>query len=172
MADIRLEFEMRLPVARWLLSRGLSPVCEVQCLGNCDLVGVRFEEKPVRLVEMVAVELKMRDIAGVIRQCSMHAACCVSEVWAAMLPDVAARNRTRFVNAGIGLLSVTKAGVDVLAPAPRKADCDLSPWKNAMRRRRNEHEWRMKHENMRRAGARGWQIPNPSVCSVAGPRQR
>jgi hypothetical protein len=147
----RIEFEMRIPVSNWLISRGLSPICEVQCLGNCDLVGVRFEEKPVRLVELVAVELKLRKVAEVMRQCNHHQLCGVTEVWAAMLPEVAQRNAEGFAVQGIGLLSVGDS-VEIIIPAARVDGCDLSPWKAAMRRRKNEHLWRMKNQNMLRYG--------------------
>lgn len=34
------EFELRQPVAKWLLSRGLIPILECGSLRNCDMVGV------------------------------------------------------------------------------------------------------------------------------------
>lgn len=153
--NVRHEFEMRLPVARWMLLRGLSPVCEVGSLNNCDMVGVRFAEKPVRLVEMVAVELKRQDVAGVLRQCTTHQIYGVTEVWAAMWPEVARRNIDRFAVEGIGLLAVTTDTLTEVLAAKRVEGRDLSRWAPAMRRRRREYEWRMSNHNMLRRTTAG-----------------
>lgn len=145
---MKREHEMRLPVARWLLSRGLAPVCEVQSLGNCDLVGVRFELKPLRLVELVAVELKLRDVPGVLRQCRNHMRRGVSEVYAALLPDVADKHFMTFAADGIGVLAVHPNEVVLRLDAVRFPYRDLRRWLPAMRRRRNEYQERMRHPLM------------------------
>lgn len=155
MTDCEVEFsieaQMRIPVAKWLLSRNLIPVCEVGSLRNCDLVGVRFSEKPVVLTELIAVELKLRKVAAVLSQCERHMNMQVTEVWAAMLPAVAHRHAGRFKD--IGLLAVTATSVEIVQPATRFEGRDLGRWKNAMRRRRNEYIWRMKHPLMYRFGS-------------------
>lgn len=145
-----IEFELRIPVAKWLLSRGLSPIVELRCLNNCDLVGARFEKNPTKLVELVAVELKLKNVTEVIRQCEHHEGRPVTETWAAMPPEVANKNSRRFDVAGLGLLavSVDSGLVEIVCKAVRHDDADLTRWQKTMWRRRDEHLWRMKNPNM------------------------
>ncbi len=147
------EFAMRIPVARWLISRGLSPICEVASLRNCDLVGIRLEKKPQRIVEMVAVELKLTDIKGVFTQCANLVPHRVSEIWAALPLKIAKENASRFAQSGIGVLGVEADGVERLAEPMRITDRDFSRWKS-LTRRRDEHLWRMKNHLMMRSDAR------------------
>lgn len=146
-----IEFSLRIPVCRWLIARGLSPVLECASLSNCDVVGCRFTEKPIRLVEMVAVELKLHDVGGVIRQCSSHLRREIHEVWAAMPMARAKKVWDRFGD--IGLLGVEGDLVEVIVPATVKTTVDmdgLANWKRAMWTRRNEWKWRIEHPLMLR----------------------
>lgn len=143
------EFGLRIPVCCWLMSRGLSPVLECSSLRHCDIVGIRFEGKPLRLTEMVAMELKLSNVSEVIRQCLCHVER-VNETWAAMPMAVALRSVDRFAETLIGLLGIDGAGkCHILNPALGAKDCDLLPWKNLIRRR-TEYVWRMKHPQMLR----------------------
>ena len=139
------EFDLRIPVANWLILRGLSPICEVQSLRNCDMIGVGFEAKI--LSSLVAVELKLSDIAGVLRQCGLHGDI-VNETWAAMPPQ-SLRTIERFKAAGFGLLSVIGHDVSVIVPSPVRI-VPLERWQRVARSRRNEHKWRMEHPQMLR----------------------
>lgn len=143
------EFDLRKPVCRWLLERGLSPVLECQSLNNCDVVGVKFIERPLQLVEMVAVELKLKDLAGVLRQCERndyHS----TETWAAMPLEFARKHRESFVQRGYGLVGINgESCVELVQPIRHEAR-NLTRWKSAMRRRRDEWKWRIKHPQMLR----------------------
>lgn len=140
------EFSLRIPVAKWLLSRGMSPICEVGTLRNCDMLGVEYTLSPFKLLRAVAVELKLADVAGVIAQCRNHLPC-VNEVWAAM-PPIGEKSERKMVDAGIGLLRVVGDEATIVHwPAPLPAP-DLARLKNVARSRRDEHKWRMKHPLM------------------------
>lgn len=145
-----IEFDMRRPVCHWLLNRGLSPVLECASLGNCDIVGVRLEGKPMRLLEVVAVELKLTDVAGVMRQCDRHMQRGTTEVWAAMPIARANDVRIRFVDTGIGLLGVGSDVCAVLVEPVRREGLDFSRIRSAMMRRRDEWKWRINHPQMLR----------------------
>jgi len=146
------EFSLRIPVANWMLSRGLSPVLECQSLGNCDIVGIRFDRKPLRLTELVAVELKLFDIGSVRSQCVHHRGRPVTETWAAMPICLSVSQIKKFKDMGIGLLHVEPELVTIISEADRFNDCELSWWKNLLRRR-EEYKWRMKDPLMNRANA-------------------
>jgi hypothetical protein len=144
-----IEFDLRIPVANWLLSRGLVPVCEMYSLNNCDLVGFAFNERK-KLCRMVAVELKLSNVAEVIRQCRSHR-WHANEVWAAM-PTVSAKQQKKFRDLGIGLLCVEGEQVAVVCEPElfeRTLD-ELKPWQNVARRRRDEYKWRMQNHRMLR----------------------
>lgn len=145
------EFELRLPVCNWLLSRGLKPVVEVGSLRNCDVVGLEIAAKPLRIVRMVAVELKLADVTGVLRQCSRHVAGKVNEVWAAMPADVTERHKLRFAGAGVGLLAVADGSAAVVV-APAVVGEGPQHWNRfrGLIRRRDEYLWRMKNPMMLR----------------------
>lgn len=143
------EFDLRIPVAKWLLSRGLAPICEVASLWNCDLVGVHFSAPPrPQLDYMVAVELKLDDIGDVLRQCRQHVEF-VNETYAAMPPQTE-RRINRFREAGFGLLCVEGDSVSVVISSTTYQNRQLGRWHRAMRQRRREHEWRMLDPQMRR----------------------
>jgi hypothetical protein len=152
-----IEFELRIPVARWLLKRGLHPILEVSCLGNCDLIGAAFQTKPIKLTEIVAVELKLSDITGVLRQCRSHVNRGIGEVWAALPLEVALRKKDSF-DSDIGLLSVdvTSGEVYEIVPATiRTTKRNIINYsQNALKRRRNEYKWRLNNPN-------GYRFPEP-----------
>ena len=104
------EFDMRFPVKQWLASQSYSVMVEFVLI---DIVAVQYGERRGRAIppirELIAVELKLHDVAGVIRQASsnLHLA---DKSYAAM-PEQrieAMRSDTirKFIDAGIGLLSV------------------------------------------------------------------
>lgn len=145
------EFDLRIPCANWLLNRGLSPICEVRSLHNCDFIGVRFDKK--RLEYIVAVELKLTDVSGVINQCVIHLPR-VNEVWAAMPPQTA-KAKAKFEQLGIGLLEYTDKFVSVLEPK-FFVDRPLTRWQRVASSRKDEWKWRMLHPQMLRNDA--WHI--------------
>jgi hypothetical protein len=140
------EFTMRRPAARWLLSRGYSPVLECQSLRNCDLVGVKFEQHPIRLVEMISLELKRKDVAGVLSQCRSHLHF-ATETWAGLPLAIGRRNAEKFASIGIGVLGFDGDAVCVVVSAARHEGRDLSRWKSFWRRR-NEYISRLEHPLM------------------------
>jgi hypothetical protein len=128
MADFRYEREMRPIVARWLEGLGYTVVFEYPCLwdapGICDVVGVRFAERTGRRIpaidSLVAVELKLDDVAGVLDQCYNNRLA-VHESYAAMPTERIERMRPetirRFTLQSIGLLAVAPSGdVEVVIP--------------------------------------------------------
>lgn len=137
-----IERDLRIPVARWLLARGLIPVCEVYSLRNCDMVGFELQEKPFRLTKMVAIELKMVDVASVIRQCTNHLGL-ANETWAAM-PPVSLRSIQKFANAGIGLLQVSNGEVKIILESNVRT-VKLDRWVKVAARRREEYKTRFAH---------------------------
>ncbi len=109
-----IENDMRPAVIQWLNKAGYSDVHETSiCSGWCDVIGakwdVRFGRARPNLIEFVCVELKMRDIKGVISQAyENHYECNLS--YCAMPADFIERmrpqSRQKFINAGVGLLAV------------------------------------------------------------------
>ena len=113
--DFRFECEMREPVKQWLASHGFLPAVEVLIgWAIIDILAGRYGARPARrrkppLLECWAVELKLRDAAGVIHQakanlnqadrsfCAMPASHCHK-----MRPGTVEKFRTN----GVGLLSV------------------------------------------------------------------
>ena len=123
--SIKREFDMREPVCNWLLIQDFCPAVEFRlCNHSCDIVGSRYGERPAArrippLLELWSVELKMDDVAGVIRQAKKNARRS-NRSWCAF-PDfriAKMRDSTidRFENEGLGLLSVGSK-VEVIIPA-------------------------------------------------------
>ncbi len=163
------EFEMRIPVCKYLIGLGYSPVMECQSLRNCDIVAIKYTPKPMVLTEMVAVELKLTKVKEVYRQCVNHIGR-ANEVWAALRADAAERVGELFSEKGIGVLAVDSSGVRVVIPAERREGIDLQRWKNLIRRR-DEYKDRMKDPLMicRRskaiAAAKAWNAANTNPAS-------
>lgn len=110
------EREMRPAVTAWLASSGhavVYEVCVYACGYICDVVGARFGERTGRAIppvdSCIAVELKLSDVAEVIRQ-AKHNQEGAGKSYAAMPAAFADRMRPRtldkFRNVGVGLLSV------------------------------------------------------------------
>lgn len=118
------ERDMRKAVHAWLSPDGSTEVIYefLMMRGYCDMVGILFAKQTGRTIPLVkwvtAVELKLEDVAGVIRQSrgnrhSVHAS------FAAMPKPRCQRMQPttvkKFLEAGIGLLSV---GDDVTVAIP------------------------------------------------------
>lgn len=124
-----IENDMRPHIVNWLLRNGYEDAHECQIGGWCDVAGFRFATrvgKPLpALLDVVAVELKMLDVATVISQAvgNQHH---VNASYAAMPLDRCNRMRgatlDKFHNAGIGLLAVDGSNVSVLIPARGYSD--------------------------------------------------
>lgn len=116
------ERDMRPAVMEWLESQGHTPVCEVSVWTHtADIIAAKFAERIGRKVppleSLIGVELKLSDIAGVLKQCkslSRH----VHQTYAAMpkkkVGAMIAKTLKKFVQSGIGLLSVGEVGVEVV----------------------------------------------------------
>lgn len=112
---------MRSQVCRWLVENGLTPIFEVYLCHTCDFVGVEFAEQTGRLIpaikRSIAVELKLDDVAGVIKQSVLNQHR-VATVYAAMPKGRVTKMRPETIDKfrlqGIGLLSVTAFGVEVV----------------------------------------------------------
>ena len=117
-----VERDMRPPVDAWLRAQGMTDTLwESFLFQNADLVGVRFVRRvgpaipPIE--RCIVVELKMCDVAGVLRQCHRQRHY-PAEAYAAMPRERVARMRPatveRFRTIGAGLLSVNGDGVQVV----------------------------------------------------------
>lgn len=143
------EFDLRIPVARWMLARGLTPIMEMQTMRNCDMVGVQFGLNPRRLLRIVAVELKLANFAAVLRQCQGHIGR-AHEVWMAM-PLQPSKDRLKACEGeGIGFLSIIDGKAEcMLAPGEHRTDYGTRIQRTCWRRR-EEYLDRMKDKWMRR----------------------
>jgi len=115
------ERDMRPAVMDWCYCRGWSPVCEVYVKSHtADMISVAYGGQEGRLIPevktLVGIELKLRDITGVIRQCESLKWWCHA-VYAAMPKEFVDRMKpetpTKFKSLGIGLLSVDGNQVSV-----------------------------------------------------------
>ncbi len=112
---------MRQAVASWLNRSGYYDAHECMIGGYCDVIGCMWSKRRGRrkpdLLEMICVELKMRDIAGAISQATgnhYHA----NLSYCAMPVDFCERMRSqsiqKFIQAGVGLLAVAENVVKIL----------------------------------------------------------
>lgn len=143
------EKHMRRAVCDWLTGQGLTPVFEV-FMGphTCDFIGVEFDSRNGRRIpptkRTMAIELKLDDVSGVIKQCKncLHA---VSIAYAAMPASRCLRMRDetigKFMNAGIGLLSVDIAVEQILAPLARTPPASWRRDTLARRLWKRRNEW-------------------------------
>ena len=142
------EFDLRLPVARWMIARGLTPIMEMYSMNNCDMVGFLFADK--KALRIVAVELKLSDIKGVTAQMRNHVGA-AHEIWAAMPLSVCHRfSRQGYVPYGILAVTdearIVKPSEEfVLTNFHRVKSAERSAW-----RRRGEYLERMQDRQMRR----------------------
>jgi len=130
-----LESELRKPVEDWLVKYGYTVAHECMVGGYCDLIGSkwgkRVGKRRPKLNEVMAVELKLRDIKGVIEQAkSNHRH--VNKSFAAMPLDFCRRmrmsSRDKFDEAGIGLIGIdVKSGeIVVFHCSEEKTDRDYN----------------------------------------------
>ena len=118
-----LEAQLAAPVTAWLRGSGYRVGAEVPILGRrADLVGAGDDA-------LVAVELKLRDWRGALRQAIAYQLA-ADRAWVAM-PLAAAssayRARWRFEADGVGLLAVDDRG-GVRAPIPAGPSPRLLPF--------------------------------------------
>jgi len=108
---MRYEKEMKQSVTQWLHERGFEVGYELQISGFADVIGFKFGHRTGRAIPnllQAVVELKLRDIKGVIRQ-AVSNKYNIGESWAAMpedfCKDMKDNHKAEFTNNGIGLLS-------------------------------------------------------------------
>jgi hypothetical protein len=123
--SFRRESEMREPVVRWLADRDFLAATEILLGGFIDIVAGKYGERPSPrrrppLLDAMAIELKLTDVAGVIAQAATNA--CDLRSYCAMpafrCGIMRAGTVEKFRLAGVGLLSVGE-WVEVIVPAPR-----------------------------------------------------
>lgn len=148
------ERSMRQQVCQWLIDKNFIPVFEVHLatFGATDIVAGRFayvDTKAPPLVDVMAIELKVCDIAGVLRQATNNRHI-VPWSYAAMPASVCARMRKKtqamFWLNGIGLLSVGDTVTEIVAP--KKFDVCEDRWqmlRKRLWRRRDEWQKRLTH---------------------------
>lgn len=121
----RKESDMREPVKAWLMDRGYLPAVEfwLTNAGITDIVAgayaARVGRKIPTLQQVVAVELKLSDVAGVISQATMNRHRCDWSYAAMPIERVEKmRNRTldKFAEVGVGLLAVGNEIVERIVP--------------------------------------------------------
>jgi len=142
-------------VAEWLQGQGYYVACEVMLCGYCDLIGCKWEERIGRrkppMQEIIAVELKIKDIRGVLYQGKSNKRV-ADYSYAAMPLEFCAKMRPQtldlFKKIGVGLLGVDLVlGVNVIIPAP-KNDIKHNPnvcrrlWSFRLRHRKAEKNGR------------------------------
>ena len=139
----------------------MNPVFEVYLAGGtCDIVGVQFSDRIGRRIpsikQLVSVELKMDDVAGVLHQCSNNRNR-VSECWAAMPADRINRMRKstvdKFIEAGVGLLSISEKVEQICVPKENKVDSSRMIKK--LWRRRDEWKSRIDSQKFKRSRRHG-----------------
>ena len=127
------EKKLRPSVEAWLHKQGLYVAHEVMLCNYCDLIGCKWAERVGRripaMTEIVAVELKIKDILGVIDQAKTN--CTVADFSYAAMPfqlchSMREVSLKRFENAGIGLIAVSQSVATVIIPA-RKNLIDYHP---------------------------------------------
>jgi hypothetical protein len=115
------EHKMRLPVCRWLKDNGWLYAVEMLAAGHyADIIAAKYGPRPAprrrpKVSKLIAIELKRHDIAGVVWQCAANQHV-VDYAYAAMPLDrcerMNHRSRSKFSDAGIGLLAVTPDSVE------------------------------------------------------------
>lgn len=116
-----VENDMRQAIVKWFNRNGYYDAHECMIGGYCDVIGCMWSERVGRekpeLLEMICVELKMRDITGVILQArGNHYHCNLS--YCAMPADFCGRMKLdsveKFHTAGVGLLAVEDDKVELI----------------------------------------------------------
>jgi len=119
------EAAMRAPVQSWLLDRDFLPAVEfwLHWGGITDIVAGLYAPRKGRriptLLEVAAVELKLHDVAGVIKQATHNRYVC-DWSYAAMPVERVMKMRPgtldKFAECGVGLLAVGDTITDVVPP--------------------------------------------------------
>lgn len=119
------EKELRPIVDLWLQRQGYQVGHELLLSGYCDVVGFLFDKRTSRyipcLLKVIAVELKVSDVAGVISQaeCNRYF---VDKSFAAMPAErcqsMGQKTLSKFKKSKVGLLAVGDA-VEIIVPARR-----------------------------------------------------
>ncbi len=125
-STFRFEKDMRPIVLQWLRRSGyLTGEFELYlCGGNIDIAAARYGPRPGKrrkppLIEMVAVELKLHDFAGVLLQAKANRAGCHLSYMA--MPQqrcemMREQTKQKARDAGVGLLSVNDAVSVLIEP--------------------------------------------------------
>ncbi len=133
------EKQLRPIVEVWMSRNGYYVAHECLIGGYCDMIGCRWSERISRarpeLSETMAVELKIKDIKGVISQAKgNHYHCTYS--YAAMPYDFCLKMQLKsideFKQAGVGLLGVGPMAVTYLIASERKDRKHSDPIKNRL----------------------------------------
>ena len=120
------EFEMREPVKNWLIEREFYPAVEfwLHNAGITDIVagfyGKRNGRKIPDLIETTSIELKLNDVAGVLRQAIQNKHKCDWSYAAfpnSRIEKMRQQTIDQFMVAGVGLLSVGFDVVEVVCPS-------------------------------------------------------
>lgn len=134
-----VENDMRKSVVDWLANQVYEDAHECMVGGYCDVIGFRFAPRETRVIPplkaVIAIELKMNNVAAVVWQCrgnQRH----VNASYAAMPRKRCDRmrqtTREKFTVHGIGLLAVD--GEDVLIEIP-------AVWVNDGREQNYKRTW-------------------------------
>ena len=116
-----VENDMRQTVVNWLNRNGYYDAHECLVGGHCDVIGCMWSERQGRrkpdLLEMICVELKMRDMVGVIDQAvgnHFHSNLSYCAMPQSFIRRMRPQSVYKFIRAGVGLLSVEKEQVRVI----------------------------------------------------------
>ena len=143
-----MEGALRAPVINWMISRCMEPVFEA--VANIDMLGVRWLPRTGRSVPDIeyvdAVELKLEELSGVLRQ-AVNNCYRAHRSWCAMPHARIARMKDasiqKFRDAGVGLLSCARYGCTPVVDARTNYDYTPSPrTRRILWRRRSE--WRFR----------------------------
>ena len=114
---------LRPVVTNWLQEKEYYVAHEVMLCGYCDVTGCKWAKRTGRripsMLEIVAVELKINDISGVLYQAITN--CTVADFSYAALPlkkykSMRVGSLQKFMEKGIGLLAVSNC-VDIVIHA-------------------------------------------------------
>tara|TARA_Y100000310_G_C20080301_1_gene533501 strand:- start:65 stop:511 length:447 start_codon:yes stop_codon:yes gene_type:complete len=144
-----LEKELRKPINNWLLENHLEDAHECLLSGYCDVLGFRFYPRIGRripeLETVIGIELKLKDIGGVLSQ-ARNNQYFVNASYAAMPENICKRMRQstkeKFRIDGIGLISVNidLNKTKIIIPAIYKSN------ENIHRKKRALWRWHLKNK--------------------------
>ena len=116
-----VENDMQVAIVKWLNRSGYYDAHECLIGGYCDVVGCiwgdRIGRRKPKLLEMICVELKMKDISGVISQAkgnhyhSNLSFCAMPGEFCQTMRNQSIQN---FIDSGVGLLSVEGESVKII----------------------------------------------------------